>query len=52
VVGVAYGARNAVPGSMGVLAGAGLVLAMALGLIAFFIFLGEVFWDAIFSGDP
>lgn len=51
VVGIAYGARNAVPGSMGVLAGTGLVLALALGLIAFLIFLGEFMWDAVFNSS-
>lgn len=52
VIGIAFGARSAVPGSMGVLAGTGLVIAGVLGVVAFFVFLGELFWDAIFSGDP
>ena len=51
VAGLAAGARHAVPGAAGALAGAGLAIGLVLGLVAFFVLLGELFWEAIFSGD-
>ena len=50
VVGLAAGARNAVPGSMGVLAVAGIAIAGVFAVVAFFVLIAELFWDAIFSG--
>lgn len=50
VFGIAAGARSAVPGAAGVLGGAGIAIGMVLGLVAFFVLLAELFWEAIFSG--
>lgn len=52
VFGLAFGVRAAVPGSMGVLSGAGLAVGLALAVVAFLVLMGELLWDAVFGGDP